>query len=58
MRTIIILFFSFLISVIAKSQVIENVQGISMLGQTKFVSMLSDHSVWWSTEGSSWEKIP
>jgi hypothetical protein len=29
-----------------------------MLGQTKFVSMLSDHSVWWSAEGSNWEKIP
>jgi hypothetical protein len=58
MRTIILLLFSFFISVIGKSQVIENVQGISMLGQTKFVSMLSDHSIWWSSEGSSWEKVP
>ena len=57
MRTSILLCFSFLISVIAKSQAIEEVQGISLLGQTKFVSLLSDHSLWWSAEGKAWEKI-
>jgi len=51
-------FFLFLISIITLGQSIEDVKGLGKISETKLVSLLSDHSIWWSPEGKAWQKVP
>jgi len=37
---------------------IEEVQCLPKLSQTTFVTLLSDNTVWWSANGSGWQKVP
>ena len=39
-------------------QVIEDVQCINKFSETRFVTLLSDKTLWWSVGGTGWQQIP
>src|SRR6266478_6134822 len=57
MRKITVIALLLFASFVSNSQTIDDVQAYYKLGGTRFLSLLSDHSLWWYSESTNWQKV-